>query len=124
MLIPIIALAIWGLTREHETRRPTSTFPTGSAEASLVRGSAAVTPASQPQLENVARILAANPSVRIHIRGYSDPRTPQGATELQQARAETVQQAFIDHGVDASRLEVETTERATDQQVMIQVIGR
>jgi outer membrane protein OmpA-like peptidoglycan-associated protein len=133
------------------------TFPAGSGEAALLHnlrapnpsdawitldgvkfdtGSAALDPASATQLGHVAEILKSHPNARIKIGGYTDATgTPEANMKLSHARAESVQKALADDGVDANRMEVvgfgqnrpaEATGGASDvnRRVAIQVTAR
>jgi Ca2+-transporting ATPase len=61
--------------------------------------------ASREQLQNIAHILEAYPSVKATIGGYTDSVGPRRAnTRLSKARAESVRRELMSLGVDASRL--------------------
>lgn len=76
------------------------TFQTGSAEIDMERSAA--------QIENIHRILAAYPNVRLKIGGYTDNT---GADEanlaLSEARAEAVVAAVAALGSDPARMDAE-----------------
>jgi outer membrane protein OmpA-like peptidoglycan-associated protein len=68
-------------------------------------GSATLQAASGPQLEAVAAILNAYPKVKMRIGGYTDNTGNESANlKLSQERADSVMQALVGKGVDASRL--------------------
>jgi len=63
---------------------------------------------SRSQLENVARILAAYPAVRLKIGGYSDNKGAAAANrKLSAQRAQAVRKALVQAGVNRERLEAE-----------------
>lgn len=69
-------------------------------------GKATLHPSSGEQLQNIAHILAAYPSVKAVIGGYTDNVGNPGANKrLSQARAHTVRLELIRMGIHASRLE-------------------
>jgi len=71
-------------------------------------GQAMVRPDAATQLDSVAKILAAYPSVRIKVGGYTDMTgSPEANQKLSTARAESVRQALIARGVDGARIEAE-----------------
>ena len=60
------------------------------------------------QLDNVAKILVAYPSLRIKVGGYTDKTgSPEANQKLSTDRAESVRQALIMRGIDGSRIEAE-----------------
>lgn len=71
-------------------------------------GKAFVQQRSFPLLDEVARLLAANPQVgRVRVEGHTDDRGEAAANRrLSQARAEAVKAYLVEHGVDTARLEV------------------
>ncbi len=71
-------------------------------------GSAALQPQSNAQLESIAAVLKAHPSVRVTVAGYTDNVGAAGAnTKLSEARAATVRKRLIGMGVDADRVSTE-----------------
>jgi len=71
-------------------------------------GSATILPESQEQLDNIAAVLKAYPTVNAKIGGYTDNTgDPAANQELSQARAESVLQALTTKGIAAKRLEAE-----------------
>jgi OOP family OmpA-OmpF porin len=71
-------------------------------------GKATVQPSSEEQLNNIAEILKAYPSVHVKIGGYTDNTGDPAANKtLSEARAKNVMDALVSKGVDASRLEAE-----------------
>jgi OOP family OmpA-OmpF porin len=104
-------------------------FPSGSAEATLLSevtatgadkkksdwlvldavkfssGSSAVSDEGEEQISHVAQILEKNPDVKIELGGYTDaPGSARVNRQISKARADSVRQALIDKGVDASRI--------------------
>jgi outer membrane protein OmpA-like peptidoglycan-associated protein len=70
--------------------------------------SAVLEPQSQEQLENVAEILKAYPSVRVKIGGYTDSAgDPRANLRLSAERAASVTNELVRLGVVANRLEAE-----------------
>jgi outer membrane protein OmpA-like peptidoglycan-associated protein len=70
--------------------------------------SAVLQPSSREQLNNIASILKAYPSVHVKIGGYTDTTGDSAANQtLSQQRADTVKQQLIDMGVSADRLEAQ-----------------
>jgi len=69
-------------------------------------GRAVLKPASQPQLREMAQLLAADTKLRVAIVGHTDTQGPVEANvQLSQQRAAAVVQALVrEHGVSASRL--------------------
>lgn len=75
-------------------------FQTGSAELDAAK--------SKPQLDNLTAILAAFPTAKLKIGGYTDNTgTPAANKTLSQARADHVKAALVAGGVKADRLEAE-----------------
>jgi outer membrane protein OmpA-like peptidoglycan-associated protein len=71
-------------------------------------GSATLQPRSREQLRNVAAILAAYPSTRVKIGGYTDNVGDDAANlDLSRARAESVRSELVALGVPAERLQAE-----------------
>ena len=71
-------------------------------------GKATLQASSEEQLNNIAEILKAYPSVHVKIGGYTDNTGDAAANKaLSEARAKNVMDALISKGVDASRLEAE-----------------
>ncbi|PKN56182.1 MAG: hypothetical protein CVU56_17505 [Deltaproteobacteria bacterium HGW-Deltaproteobacteria-14] len=73
----------------------------------FVLGRATIMAKSEPLLDKVARLLAANPQVtRIRIEGHTDDQGPAGFNlELSKQRARAVLDALVARGVAAERLE-------------------
>jgi outer membrane protein OmpA-like peptidoglycan-associated protein len=70
--------------------------------------SATLQPSSREQLNNIAMILKAYPSVHVKIGGYTDSTGDAAANQtLSQQRADTVRQQLIDMGVSGDRLEAQ-----------------
>ena len=71
-------------------------------------GSARLSPASADQLDALAAILRAWPTVLLKIGGYTDDSGDRGANRrLSQARAEAVREALVAQGVGERRIEAE-----------------
>ncbi len=63
---------------------------------------------SLSQLENVARILAAYPAVRLKIGGFTDDRgTAAASKRLSTQRAQAVKKALVQSGANPARLEAQ-----------------
>ena len=119
---------------EHEQALPPAAnpgaaalaFPAGSPEAKLLdalktpstnstwidldvtfdTGQATLQQGGNDQLADIAKALAAYPTARVRIGGYTDATgTPDTNQTLSQARADTVRQELIARGVDGSRIE-------------------
>jgi outer membrane protein OmpA-like peptidoglycan-associated protein len=100
--------------------------------------SAVLKPASRAQLQNVAAILRAYPSVRVKIGGYTDNQgDPNYNLQLSQQRAESVTRELAALGIDASRIESEgygeqhpvasndtETGRAQNRRIAMRVVAR
>jgi OmpA-OmpF porin, OOP family len=69
-------------------------------------GKADVKPESKPQLEEMAKLLKADPGLRVFIVGHTDNQgTLDLNVALSQRRAEAVAAALVaQHGIDAKRL--------------------
>jgi outer membrane protein OmpA-like peptidoglycan-associated protein len=68
--------------------------------------SATLQPASQEQLQNIAAILKAFPSVHVKVGGYTDNTGDPGDNQaLSQQRADTVKQQLVNMGIAADRLD-------------------
>lgn len=64
-----------------------------------------VKPESQPSLQEMAKLLAANPSMRVYIVGHTDNvGALAGNLELSQRRAEAVAQALAGLKIDSKRM--------------------
>ena len=71
-------------------------------------GSATLLPESQEQLDNIAAVLKAYPTVNVKIGGYTDNTgDPTANQQLSQSRAESVMQALTTKGIAAKRLAAE-----------------
>ena len=70
-------------------------------------GKSDVKPESRPALEEIAKLLAQNPGLRLLVVGHTDMTGSMDANRrLSQARGESVVQALVSqHGVSAARLE-------------------
>jgi OOP family OmpA-OmpF porin len=76
------------------------------AGVNFATNSATLTQSSRFILDEVAQSLVANPDVRIEVGGHTDNTGSRALNErLSQARAESVKQYLVDHGVSADRLE-------------------
>jgi outer membrane protein OmpA-like peptidoglycan-associated protein len=86
---------------------------TGSTEIEIVKqiqfdtGRATIKPGSYPILDEIVRLLKANPDIKkLNIEGHTDDR---GALEmnmkLSQDRADSVKAYLTSHGIDEGRLE-------------------
>jgi len=70
-------------------------------------GKAVLLPISRDILEEVARSLVANPTVRVEVAGHTDSTGSRAVNErLSLARAESVKAFLIENGVGADRMEV------------------
>jgi len=70
--------------------------------------SAKLTQSSEFILNEVAKSLVDNPNVRVRVGGHTDNTGSRALNErLSQARAETVKQYLVDHGVAADRMEAQ-----------------
>jgi outer membrane protein OmpA-like peptidoglycan-associated protein len=69
-------------------------------------GKATIRPESAPLLDDIAKVLAANPQIaKVAVEGHTDDRGGAAVNrKLSQARAEAVRKALVDRGVDAARL--------------------
>jgi OOP family OmpA-OmpF porin len=75
---------------------------------SFAQGSAQLMPESQEQLNTIASILSAYPSVNVKIAGYSDNAgSPVTNLKLSQQRANAVKQALASSGIASSRMRTE-----------------
>ncbi len=116
---------------ESATAEPALSFPPGTAQAGFLAhvtnpsgsddtswldldavrfdpGSAEIRSSSGAQLADIAKILAANPSIHIEVSGYADAAGSQDARQkLSAARAQNVRQALIAEGVEGARIKVE-----------------
>ena len=72
-------------------------------------GKAEVKPESKPALDEITKLLTANPSLKLLVVGHTDSVGQFDANmKLSQARAEAVVQALVkDHGVAAARLKAQ-----------------
>ncbi len=71
-------------------------------------GKATLQPSSEEQLNNIAAILKAYPSVHVKIGGYTDNTgDPQANMTLSSARATSVMNALVSQSIDPSRLTAE-----------------
>ncbi len=80
--------------------------PAGVLQGVTFRGGTAVlSPESRAALDQVARSLLANPSVRVEIAGFTDSTGSQALNmSLSQARANMVRWYLIDRGVPGARM--------------------
>lgn len=68
-------------------------------------GSAKLTSKSQEQVDNIAKILKANPSVKLKIGGYTDNTGSKAFNmKLSSSRAKAVKSAIVKDGITSSRL--------------------
>lgn len=68
-------------------------------------GKATLTPESQAILDGVAESLVANEEIKVQVGGHTDNTGTRALNQrLSKARAETVRQYLVDHGVAADRL--------------------
>jgi OmpA-OmpF porin, OOP family len=71
-------------------------------------GSAAILPESDEQLNNIASVLTAYPSVNVKVGGYTDNTGDASSNRrLSQQRADAVMQTLIGKGIDARRMKAE-----------------
>jgi outer membrane protein OmpA-like peptidoglycan-associated protein len=71
-------------------------------------GKAVLLPVSQEILQDVARSLVSNPTVRVEVAGHTDSTGSREVNErLSLARAESVKAFLIENGVEADRMEVQ-----------------
>ncbi len=69
--------------------------------------SVALAPEFENDLKKVQAALEADPAIGLQIEGYGrNHGTPAKNREISQKRAQAVQQWFVKHGVDPSRLEI------------------
>jgi outer membrane protein OmpA-like peptidoglycan-associated protein len=109
---------------------PSLSFPSGSVEANFLAhvttpvgadestwfeldavefdtGVATLRPPADAQVERIAQILQANPSIKIKVGGYTDASgSREDNMRLSEARAESVRQALVAKGIDGARIEV------------------
>ena len=65
-------------------------------------------PESQKQLQNIADIMKAYPTINLKLGGYTDNTgSEETNNKLSQERAEAAMQELINLGVDAARVEAE-----------------
>jgi outer membrane protein OmpA-like peptidoglycan-associated protein len=77
-------------------------------EVQFATGSSTLEPGSSEQIAHVAAIMEQNPDVTIKVGGYTDAAGGAGVNEkLSTARAESVRDALVQHGVAADRIEAE-----------------
>jgi outer membrane protein OmpA-like peptidoglycan-associated protein len=70
-------------------------------------GKAVLLPISRDILQDVARSLVSNPTVRVEVAGHTDSTGSRRVNErLSLARAESVKAFLVENGVDADRMEV------------------
>ena len=71
-------------------------------------GSAALRPESKEQLDNIAAILKAYPSVNVKVGGYTDNTGDDAANlKLSQDRASAVERELVSRGIADDRIEAE-----------------
>jgi OmpA-OmpF porin, OOP family len=88
------------------TGRDTTWFDFDRLE--FVTGSARILPESQEQLDNIVAVLAAYPTVKAKVGGYTDNvGSPAANMRLSRARAEAVRGALTRKGIAATRLTAE-----------------
>jgi outer membrane protein OmpA-like peptidoglycan-associated protein len=76
-----------------------------SGGSSFATGKSALTPAGKKQLDDIAAILVANPSIRVGIEGYTDNTGTRATNDkLSQARADAVKTYMVSKGVAADRM--------------------
>jgi OmpA-OmpF porin, OOP family len=86
-----------GLAKVGHVEVPGIFFDTGKSE---------VKPESKPALEEIAKLLKANPSMKVWVVGHTDSvGTLESNMKLSEARAAAVASALVkDHGIAATRL--------------------
>jgi OOP family OmpA-OmpF porin len=68
-------------------------------------GKATITPESAAAIGEVAKLLNADPTLKVHVVGHTDNvGTVEGNLKLSQARADAVVQALVQKGIAAARL--------------------
>ena len=69
-------------------------------------GASAIEPEADDRLDQLSRVLADNPDLRIRLDGYADPRGGSGFNlELSDDRVESVREALTARGIAADRIE-------------------
>lgn len=96
------------LTMRHR-RRPE---PSGPEERVILDGvlfgtaSARIDPESYPRLDRVVEYMTHRPSTRIRVAGHTDNvGNPRRNQQLSEARARSVRDYLVEHGIEASRIE-------------------
>ncbi len=70
------------------------------------RGKDTIRPVSEPVLTNALSILKEYPQLRFEISGHTDTDgSRENNVDLSRRRAESVKKWFVDHGIEASRIE-------------------
>lgn len=77
-------------------------------QVNFATDSADILPDSQPQLDQVLQLLAADPGLRLSIEGHTDATGDPGHNQrLSEARAQAVVAALTAQGIEASRLQAQ-----------------
>ena len=72
----------------------------------FVRAKAELRPDSYPELENLLLLMQRTPSLQIEVRGHTDNIGEEAQLQaLSEARAATVRQFLIDHGISSERIQ-------------------
>lgn len=86
-------------------QEPRGTVISLSGGVLFASGQSQVLPGAQSSLNQIAEVIAADPSKKIAVEGHTDSRgAPESNLALSQARAQAVAQYLIAHGVQATRV--------------------
>jgi outer membrane protein OmpA-like peptidoglycan-associated protein len=78
------------------------------SSADFAPGQTSFEPADSSRIDNIVQLLKDRSDVHVLIQGYTDSRGSDSRNQtLSQQRAEAVQQALVERGVDATRIRVE-----------------
>ena len=98
------------LTMRHRRQRPEPSA--GPADRIVLEGvlfetaSARIDPESHPRLDRVVEYMTHRPSTRIRVAGHTDNvGNPRRNQQLSEARARSVRDYLVAHGIDESRIE-------------------